>query len=73
MLALTSCHNGIFRLQSARPISLYLASGLLLIGHGESVVTFFVTTSRRHFRLFGPRFVLGPNTCCSFAFNGSAV
>ena len=48
MLARSSCQSGILKLQSGRLGLLYFASGLLLIGHGESVVTFFVTTRRRH-------------------------
>ncbi len=46
VLARTSFHNGIFRLQSIRVGALYFASGLLLTGHTESVVTFFVTTKK---------------------------
>ena len=42
VLARTSCQSGILKLQSGRLGSLYFASVLLLMGHGESVVTFFV-------------------------------
>src|SRR5450631_4534376 len=52
VLALMSCQSGILKLQSLRLRSLYLASGLVLTGQGESVVKFFVTASNRHFKLF---------------------
>jgi hypothetical protein len=42
VLARTSCQSGILKLQSGRLGSLYFASVLRLMGHGESVVTFFV-------------------------------
>src|SRR5258708_39756715 len=58
VLARTIFHNGIRRLQSIRAGALYFASGLLLTGHAESVVTFFVTTNRRHFKFSGSRVVL---------------
>src|SRR6476660_6721337 len=61
VLARTSCQSGIRRLQSERPGSLYLADGLLLIGHAESVVAFRVTTTRRQARLAGARSVSAPN------------
>src|ERR1700722_12493021 len=73
VLARTSCQRGILRLQSFRCGSLYFASGLLLIGHGESVVTFLVTASRRHLRLSGSRVVSPPKTSCSWAIKGSAL
>src|ERR1700729_3409814 len=73
VLARTSFHNGIFRLQSVRSGSLYFASGLLLTGHAESVVTFFVTTNRMHFKSSGSRVVVGPNTFFNCWINGSAV
>src|SRR5574340_493661 len=62
VLARTSCQRGIWRLQSSREGSLYVASGLELMGQGESVVTFLVTTSRRQFRLSGSRVVPAPKT-----------
>src|ERR1035438_3503707 len=79
VLARASCHKGTFRLQSLRVGSLYLASGFVLTGHGESVVKFFVTTSKRHRRLFslgtsaGSKVVSWPNTSCNLVFSGSAV
>src|ERR1039457_423282 len=71
-LARTSCQRGIRRLQSGRPGSLYFASGLLPIGHGESVVTLRVTTRSRHFRLSGDRSA-SVKTSRSFVRSGSAV
>src|SRR5947209_202545 len=46
VLARTNCQSGRSALQSGRPRALYFAKGLLLIGHGESVVTFRITMSR---------------------------
>src|SRR5262249_28527566 len=44
-LARTSCYSFMFRLLARRSGSLEAASGFELIGQGESVVTFLVTTS----------------------------
>src|ERR1044072_6796474 len=49
VLARTSCQSGIWLFRSGRLGSLYFALGLLLMGHGESVVTLRVTTSNKHF------------------------
>src|SRR5437660_484074 len=70
VLARTSCQSGIQRLQSGRDGPLYFANGLLLMGHGESVETLRVTTSRRHLRLSGKRFVSSPNVFFSSSANG---
>jgi hypothetical protein len=64
VLARTSFHSSILRLQSARSGSLYLAAGLEEIGQAESVVAFRVTTVSRQRRLFGLRSVLAPNVFC---------
>jgi hypothetical protein len=47
VLARTSCQSGILKLQSGRLGSLCFASGLLLMGYSESVVTFFVKALER--------------------------
>src|SRR5918995_6697883 len=70
VLARTSCQSGILRLQSGRDSSLYFASGLLLIGQGESVVTLRVTTSSRHSRFSGMRFVCSPKVFFSSSARG---
>jgi hypothetical protein len=43
VLARTSCHSGRRKLLSFRPVWLYFANGLLLIGQGESVLAFRIT------------------------------
>jgi len=50
VLALTNFQSGTFRLQSRRLASLYIASGLLEIGHAEPVVWFLKTTNKSVFR-----------------------
>src|SRR5215211_3427968 len=71
VLARTSCQSGMLRLLSAREGTLYFARGLLLIGQGESVVTFRATTSSRHLRFSGSRFVCTPNLFFSSSARGS--
>src|SRR5215203_4530421 len=71
VLARTSCQSGILRLLSSRERSLYFARGLLLIGQGESVVTLRVTTSSRHLRFSGSRFVCSSKVCFSSSARGS--
>src|SRR5215208_1656166 len=57
VLARTSFQSGMSRLQSARSGSLYLANGLELIGHAESVVALRVTTTSTQRRCSGRRVV----------------
>src|SRR5215217_4587098 len=61
LLARTICHSGMFRLQSGRDRSLYVANGLELIGQAESVVALRVTTTSRQRRCSGLRSVSRPN------------
>ena len=64
MLARTSCHSGKFRLQSGRAGSLYLALGLLLSGHGESVVALRSTTISSVLSSSSPKVVRSPKVRC---------
>src|SRR5215831_10157401 len=70
VLARTSCQSGIQRLQSPRCGRLYWAKGLLLIGHGESVVTLRDTTSKRHLRYSGKSVVFVPKVFCNSLASG---
>src|SRR5450759_3660219 len=67
VLARMSCQSGMRRLQSSRSRSLYLANGLLLMGHGESVVMLRVTMRSNDSRFLGRRFVFGPKTVLSWS------
>src|SRR5436305_3590205 len=71
VLARTSCQRGICKLQSLRSRWLYLASGLLETGQGESVVTLRVTARKRQQRSSGARVVFSPKVFCSSLARGS--
>src|SRR5215475_2221038 len=73
VLARTSCHSARFVLQAGWPGSLYLANGLLEIGHGESVVALRMTSSRRHSTSLAPSVVFSPNTLLSCLARGSLL
>src|SRR5882672_551463 len=62
VLARTSCHSLICRLESASARSLYFAKGFELTGHAESVVALRVTTSSSVCRYFGSSVAPGPYT-----------
>ena len=65
MLARTSCHSGNLRLQSARSGALKMAPGLLVNGHGESVVALRSTTISNVLSSSSPKVVFSPNDFCS--------
>src|ERR1044072_1330177 len=73
LLARTGCQRGIFLLSSGRSGALYFAYGLLLMGHGESVVTLRVTTSNKHLSLSELSVVSAPKTSLSFSVSGSLL
>src|ERR1044071_5339877 len=73
VLARTSCQSGICEFRSGRSGALYFANGLLLIGHGESVVTLRVTTNSRHLSESDSSVVFAPKTSLSFSVSGSLL
>src|SRR5437868_5425255 len=67
VLARTSCQTGNFRLQPGRVRSLYFAAGLLVNGHGESVVALRSTIMSNVCSLSEPSVVSSPITSRSIS------